>query len=82
MVGVVEGFAEGVGVGVEEDALSELSVDSKKSYLSKIGGGRKKRKRKKKNVEKDGDNGSLQSVKAKPNSGGTNLEEIRAKLEV
>jgi hypothetical protein len=50
--------------------------------LSKIGGGRKRRKRKKKNGEAGGDDCSINSVKVKPKEGGTNLEEIRAKLEV
>jgi hypothetical protein len=79
--GSLGSFAEGVAA-IEEDAKSELSVDSKKSYLSKIGGGRRKRKRKKKNVDPGGDDSSMQSVKTKTTLGGTNLEEIRAKLEV
>jgi hypothetical protein len=79
--GTLGSFAEGVAA-IEEDASSELSVDSKKSYLSKIGGGRKRRKRKKKNADAGGDDCSISSVKTKPAPGGTNLEEIRAKLEV
>ena len=68
---------------MEDEGSGSKSVDSKKSFMSKIGpGGRKRKRRKGKDKDNaNGDKASMSSVKAKPPPT-TNLDELRAKLEV